>query len=439
LTDTIRQDPGSQMGKNAPFGTVERKIARRYLGAKKSEGGVAIIAWISFICITLAILALISIMSIMNGYRAKVIELTLGIEGHMYVGVAGSNIPADRIQEIEARLSALPNVKEAYEFSQNSAAISANERFAPGFIQGISYDNLMEFEEISDNVIFGSLQGFGQGWGSDHQIAIGSRLAAGLGLQAGDKIRIITPRSRSNPMTGSTPIMKSYTVGAVFESGLFKTDESTIFMELDQSQLLFADGAKSGEIQMRFDDPDRVDQMIDDVREAVGLPIFIETWRDRNVAYAVALDTEKAVMGIIFIFVVIISVFPILAAMIMLVKNKAKDIAILRTMGATRASILRIFFISGATIGFFGTLFGLVLGILFCLNIQAIQAFLEWVTQRPLFPPEVYELTGGVPAKIIWSEVIFVASCGFIISAIATFFPAFAASRTDPVEALRYE
>lgn len=424
---------------NAPFGKVERQIARRYLGAKKSEGGVAVIAAISFTCIMLAIMAMITIMSIMNGFRETLIDLYVGSQGHMYVASANPQPTPESMRALEQRLAALPQVDKAFEFSENLSGIQANGQLKVGQVIGISPENIRKFDLISTNIVHGSLDGFGQGSGAEHQIAMGVHMASSLGLNVGDRVRILSPRTRATAIGPPIPISKTYTVGAIFELGLYEADVTYIYMDLDQSNLLFSGGTKSGEIQVRLHNPDDIDKMIEPIKKAAGEPVWIQTWKDKNDTIATALRTEQVAMRMIFVLVVIISTFPILAAMIMLVKNKSKDIAILRTIGGTRASILRIFFLSGATIGFFGTLTGLILGVLICLNIHVVQSVIEGITGTQLFPPDVYQLSGGIPAKIVWTEVTAVALCGFVISAVATFFPALSAANTDPVDALRYE
>ena len=431
--------PRGHTGRNKPFGLIERRIATRYLGAKKTQGGVGLIAGISFICIMLAIAAMIIIMSIMNGFRSEVIRLTIGSQGHMYVQVADTAISPEKINQIEQRLQSIEGVEEAFEFTQDFTGVQANGTFALGQVIGIRPDELRAFELISDNITQGSLDNFGTGFGSDHQIAVGQILATGLGLSVGNRITIYSPRTRATAFSHPQPIRKTYTIGAVFQTHLVETDQTYIYMALDESTLLFKGGELSGEIQLRLDTPDNVERLDPAVRDAVQSPAFVSDWRSRNESLALALRNEQVVMRLIFMIVVIIAAFPVLSSMIMLVKNKSKDIAILKTIGVTSGGVLRIFLMSGAMIGILGTLMGLLIGTIFCLNIGVVQTSIEFVCQCELFPPEVYGLSGGIPVKMVWAEVIGVALWGFLISTAATFLPALSASRIDPVEALRYE
>jgi len=431
-------EAGHKSGKNSPFGMIERRIATRYLRAKKSQGGVGLIAAISFICIMLAIAAMIIIMSIMNGFRGEVIRLTIGSQGHIYAELADASPKAEDIRAIEARLVEIDGVDEAFQYTQDFTGVQANGVFGLGQVIGVRLENLKEFDLISNNITQGSLEGFGTGAGSDQKIAMANRLAANLGLAVGDRFTIYSTRTRTT-VTGPQPIRKNYTVGSIFSVGIIDVDLSYIYMDLDEAAVLFDAGKVSQDIQIRLDSPDQVDRMTGPVYDAMNAPAFLTTWRDRNAATATALRTEQIAMRFIFMVVVIIAAFPVLASMIMLVKNKSKDIAILRTIGVTQGGILRIFLMSGAMIGVLGTLAGLVLGILFCLNIGTIQAIIEWITKKPLFPEDVYQLAGGIPVKIVWAEVLGVAFWGFMISALATLVPALSASKIDPVDALRYE
>jgi len=425
-------------GQNKPFGMVERMIAMRYLRAKKTQGGVGLIAAISFTCIMLAIAAMIIIMSIMNGFRDDMIRLTIGSEGHMYVASSSPQPTPESVDALEKRLSTVNGVQKSFQFTQDYTGVQANGQFALAQVIGISPQNLQSYELIANSVVIGSLDFFGQGRGTENQIAIGSGLASNLGLTVGDRLLVFSARTRQT-ISGPVPVRKAYTIGAIFQVGLYQTDLSYIYMDFAQATQLFEGGRVSGEIQLRLDNPDDIDRLRNPVSSAAQEPVFIQTWKDRNATTAIALRTEQIAMRFIFMIVVIIAAFPVLASMIMLVKNKSKDIAILRTIGATKGGILRIFFMSGAMIGILGTLVGLILGILFCLNIGGVQAIIEFVTGTELFPADVYGLSGGIPAKIVWSEVFGVAFWGFVISAAATFFPAWSASKIDPVDALRYE
>ena len=427
-----------EASKVQPFGPAERKISMRYLRAKKSQGGVGLIAAISFLCIALAIAAMIIIMSIMNGFRDEVIRLTIGSEGHMFVAMAEANPSQQTIDRMEGAMNQLQGVKKAFEFNQDLAGVQANGRFSAGQVIGISPDALASFDLIADNLQVGGLSGFASGSAPDNQVIIGVNMAAQLGLTVGDKMVIFSGRTRASPVGPPKPIYKAYTIGALFSTGLYEADLTYIYMDIKESTLLFHAGKTQGTIMIRLDDADDVDRMEGPIRTAADAPIFLENWRDRKASVATALRTEQIAMRLVFMIVVIIAMFPVLAAMIMLVKNKSKDIAILRTMGATSGSILRIFLMAGAMIGVLGTFIGIMGGIIFCLNISTVQAFIEIFT-GPLFPPEIYNLQAGIPAKLVWSEVGGVAFWGFLISALATLFPALSASKVDPVEALRYE
>ncbi len=422
---------------SAPFGKFERKLAARYLGARKSEGGVGLIAVLSFLCIMLAIFAMITIMSIMNGFRETTLSLTLGTDGHMYVASAAANPPKEQINGLRDRISQVEGVKIAFPFTQHETFVQSSGRNAGAKVIGLSPEHLQELKLISESIVIGDLQGFGKGLNGGNQIIIGIGMANGLGLTVGDHLTIYSPTLKASPL-GFRPVFKGYEIAAVFKTGLYIADSANIYMPLKQSELFFEQGRAATEIQLRLYDPDMIRQLINPLREAAGEPIFIQTWEDKNAGFATALRTEQIAMRFIFGIVVIIAVFPVLAAMIMLVKNKSKDIAILRTIGATSGSVLRVFLMSGAAIGVFGTFVGVVLGILFCLNIGVVQHVIEGLTGTELFPGEAYGID-ELPAKIVPLEVFWVSFWGFLVSTAATFFPALTASKIDPVEALRYE
>ncbi|MDG1666373.1 MAG: ABC transporter permease [Hellea sp.] len=423
---------------NSPFGAIERKISFRYLRSKKNQGGVGLISLISFICIMLAIAAMIIIMSIMNGFRDEMINLTIGSEGHMFVASSNPEPNKQYIELLEKDLSSLSGIEGAFQFTQNFTGIQANSQFGLAKVIGIAPKNLKDFALVVSNIIEGSIQKPLSSLKQENMITIGLGLANSFGLKVGDSIVIYSPNSRQT-ISGPMPIKKSYTIGAIFKLGLYQADLSNIYMDIDQASLLFNKGLHSGEIQIRLTNPDELDKIRNEILNIIDKPVFIQSWKDRNASTATALRTEQIAMRFIFMVVVIIAVFPVLASMIMLVKNKSKDIAVLRTLGVSRAAILRIFFMTGVSIGSVGTFSGVLLGILFCSNVDHIQSALEFVTGVELFPEDVYQLSGGIPSKVIWVEVFGVAFWGFLISALATFFPALTASRIDPVDALRYD
>jgi len=258
---------------NKPFGAVERMIAMRYLRAKKNQGGVGLIAAISFTCIMLAIAAMIIIMSIMNGFRQDMIRLTVGSEGHMYVSSSSPRPTPESANQLERRLSNVEGVEEAFQFTQNYTGVQANGKFSLAQVIGISPENLRNYELIADSVQIGNLDFFGQGRGAENQIAVGAVLANGLGLTVGDRLLIFSPRTRQT-ITGPIPVKKVYTIGAIFQVGLYLTDQTYIYMDLNQTTQLFAGGEVTGEIQLRLEDPDALDQMHDLVSKASEEPVF---------------------------------------------------------------------------------------------------------------------------------------------------------------------
>ena len=245
----------------------------------------------------------------------------------MYVASSSPQPTPESVLALEQRLSEVGGVTDAFQFTQNYTGVQANGQFALGQVIGISPGNLRDYDLIADNILLGDLSGFGQGYGSDNQIAIGARMANGMGLTLGDRLMVLSPRVRKT-ISGDVPIRKAYTVGAIFEVGLLQTDQTYIDMDFDQATQLFEGGRVTGEIQLRLDDPDAIDRLRTPISNAAAEPVFISTWKDRNATTATALRTEQIAMRFIFMVVVIIAAFPVLASMIMLVKNKSKDIAI---------------------------------------------------------------------------------------------------------------
>ena len=419
----------------APFGLWERSIAARYLRAKRKNGGVALISAISFIGVMLAVAVLIIVMSVMNGFRAELLGRILGFNGHMYVTGPVLN-PGERDQAI-ARLKAIPGVVQVSPMVEAQALVQGRSQTAGAVVRGMSPADVRASKFISSNIKRGSLRGFGDGDYGGDVILVGDRLAAAMGVEPGDTLTLTSP-SASSTAFGSTPQSKAYTVGGIFSVGMSQFDEAYIYMPLAQAQLFFGRDQSVDKIEIKLDDPDHIAAVRPAVLNAAGPDGIVSDWRDENQAFFGALEVERTTMRLILMLIVAIAAMNIISGLIMLVKNKGRDIAILRTMGAGQGAILRIFFMSGAAIGVLGTLAGLLVGILFCTFIQPIQAFVQWVTGADVFNASIYFLS-HIPAKLDWGEVGIVTFFSVFMSFIATLPPALQASRIDPVEALRYE
>jgi lipoprotein-releasing system permease protein len=418
-----------------PFGTWERTVAWRYLRNKRKNGGVALIAIISFAAVMLAVFALITVMSVMNGFRAELLGRLLGFNGHVYAQGPLLNGP-DR-DGVIGRIKAVRGVTQAAPMVEAQAMVIGPSQVSGAIVRGVSPADLRGMKMISSNIKRGSLAGFGEGEYGGDIVLIGDRMARNLGLSVGDAITLISP---SGPATafGTSTREKDYTVGGIFSVGMSQFDESFVYMALPQAQLFFGRDTSIDYVEIKVADPDKAKDIKPIIEQASGPGAFVQDWMDKNSSYFNALQVERKVMRLILFIVVAIATLNIISALVMLVKNKGRDIAILRTIGASQASILRIFMMAGASIGLAGTVAGLLLGTLFCANITAIQNFVEWVTGTAVFSADIYFLA-HIPAKIDWSEVGVIVGISTALSVLATLLPAISASRIDPVEALRYE
>lgn len=419
----------------APFSSWERSVAARYLRAKRKNGGVALISVISFIGIMLAVAVLIIVMSVMNGFRAELLDRILGFNGHLFVTGQVLATP-DRAQVVQ-RIRAIPGVVQAIPMVEAEALVQGPASTAGAVVRGVSPADLRSMKIISGNIKQGSLQGFGDGDYGGDLIVVGSRLAASMGVEPGDVLTLTSPSAGATAF-GATPVSKAYTVAATFSVGMSEYDQSFIYMPLQQAQLFFGREDAVDKIEIQLDDPDKAAALRPEVGQAAGPQGVVSDWRDQNQAFFNALEVERNTMRLILMLIVAIAAMNIISGLIMLVKNKSRDVAILRTMGAGQGAILRIFFLAGAAIGALGTVAGLVAGVLFCAYIQQIQAFVQWVTGTDVFNADVYFLS-HIPAKLDWREVAFVSVFSLLMSFVATLPPALQAARIDPVEALRYE
>ncbi|MCM2292185.1 lipoprotein-releasing ABC transporter permease subunit [Allorhizobium sp. BGMRC 0089] len=415
-----------------PFSAFERMVAWRYLRARRKEAVISVIAGFSFIGIMLGVATLIIVMAVMNGFRTELINRILGINGHMIVQ------PIDRpftdYDELAKKFSAIPGVTLALPLVEGQTLASGKAGAGTGaLVRGIRAEDLMKLTEVSKHIKAGNMDGFDAGEG----VLIGSRMANDLGLKVGDSITLVSPEGDVTPM-GVNPRVKSYKVSGIFEIGMSEYDSSIIFMPLKEAQLYFnADGLVQS-IELFVTNPDDVDSLKPKVEEAAGRQVFITDWQSRNQTFFSALQVERNVMFMILTLIVLVAALNIISGLIMLVKDKGSDIAILKTMGATSGSVLRIFFMTGAAIGIAGTLAGVFLGVIVCLNIESIREFFSWVSGTVLFDPQLYFLS-KLPADMSFGETVSVVIMSLTLSFLATIFPAWRAARLDPVQALRYE
>jgi lipoprotein-releasing system permease protein len=413
-----------------PFAGFEWMLAGRYLRTRRREGFVSAIAGFSFLGIMLGVAALIIVLSVMNGFRKELLGKIVGINGHIFV--AALDRPLTDYAEVAERLSKLAGVRRAIPLVEGQAFASSAYNGSGVLVRGVRAADMARIDAIARNLRQGSLGGFDAGEG----VAIGKRLAEHLSLQAGDTITLATPKGEQGPF-GVVPRIKGYKVAAVFEIGMSEFDATFVFMPLAEGQAFFNREDDVTVIEVFLDDADRVDEARQAIDMAAERPVVLSDWRQRNRTFFAALEVERNVMFIILTLIVLVAALNIVSGLIMLVKDKSEDIAILRTMGATRGAIMRVFLITGASIGVFGTLAGFLLGLVFAANIQSIQEFVSWALNRQLWDPTLRFLS-QIPSEINPGEVATVLAMAGLLSLLATLYPSWRAARLDPVQALRY-
>ena len=415
----------------APFAPFEWMLSARYLRARRKEGFISVIAGFSFLGIMLGVATLIIVMAVMNGFRKELLDKILGLNGHILVQPLES--PLTDWKDVAERISQVQGIRLAAPVVDGQALASSPFNASGVFVRGIRAEDLNNLTWIAKNVRQGTLEGFDEGQG----VAIGRRLADQLTLRAGDGVTLVSPRGAVTPM-GTTPRIKVYKIAAVFEIGMSEYDAAFVFMPLTEAQAYFNRNGDVTAIEVYTSDPDKIARYRETVTEAAKRPIFIVDWRQRNATFFGALQVERNVMFLILTLIVLVAALNIVSGLIMLVKDKGSDIAILRTMGASQGSIMRIFLITGASIGVVGTFVGFLVGLAICFNIEAIRQFLSWVTSTELFDPTLYFLS-RLPAEIDFGETAAVVIMALTLSFLATLYPSWRAARLDPVDALRYE
>lgn len=415
------------------FGPFERMVAFRYLRARKAEGFISVIAGFSLAGIALGVATLIIVMSVMNGFRQELLGKILGLNGHL--GVYGASGPLTEFDAAAERVRRIPGVVQAIPIVEGQVLGTGERGGASGVLaRGMRAEDLRARPILANNIVAGSLDRFE---GND-AILIGTRLASRLGLRVGERISLVSPQGQVTAF-GTVPRVVAYTIVGLFEVGMYEYDSSYVFLPFEAAQAYFRQEGSATQVEVFVEDPTRVRSVASAIREALsGQPVRILDWQQANSSFFQAVQVERNVMFLILTLIIVVAAFNIISGQIMLVKDKGRDIAILRTMGAGQGAVMRIFMMAGASVGVLGTAAGLLVGIAFCAFIGEIQGAIEAVTGMSLFSSDVYYLS-HLPAKIDWREVAAITLFAFGMSVLVTLYPSWRASRLDPVEALRYE
>ena len=414
------------------FSKFERLVAKRYLRAKRKEGFISVITGFAFTGIALGVATLIIVMSVMNGFRHELLSRILGINGHIGI-MSPLGYPFNNYKEAVKDLAEIEHVTLVIPMIENQLLVSAGKSAEGAMVRGIEAQDILKKPILKEAFKKVNMEDF-----KGDNVVMGIRLATKMGVVPGDKITLISPNGKVTAF-GTVPRMKSYQVIGTFEAGMYEYDSNFIFMPLETAQTYFGLKGAVTHIDVTIDDESLLAPVRRGIERSVsGDGAYVYDWKQTNAAFFNAIDVERNVMFIILTLIILVAAFNIITGLIMLVKDKGRDVAVLRTMGATKGMIMRIFFMDGAFIGVVGTALGLVLGLLFCHNIEAIRQGLQALMGRDLFSAEIYFLS-KLPAKVDNMEVLTVVVISLLLSFLATLYPAYRAAKMDPVEALRYE
>lgn len=415
---------------NMPFAPFEWMIAGRYLRAQRASGFVSVIALISFLGILVGVATLIIVMSVMNGFHKELLDKIVGVNGHIFLQAADT--PLTDFDTVVANVKREKGVELAIPLVEGAAGVSSQFNQSGALVRGIREKDIEVLPGIAGHVKVGTLEGFDTSGG----VAIGQGLAESLSLRVGDTITILTAKGVETPF-GRQPRIKSYPVKAIFQIGMSQFDNLFVYMPLPEAQAFFNREKEVTVIELFLKNPDRIDQVRQSLDLAASRPMIMTDWRERNKTFFDALKVERNVMFLIVTLIVLVAALNIISGLVMLVKDKGADIAILRTMGATRGAVMRVFLITGTSIGVAGTIAGFIVGTLFALNIESIRTWLNSALHANLFPAELYFLS-KIPSVVDPGDVITVVGMTLGLSILATLYPSWRAARLDPVEALRY-
>lgn len=414
------------------FGPFERMVAARYLRARRKEGFVSVIAGFSLLGIALGVATLIIVMAVMNGFRADIMDRILGVNGHIAVyGVQESITDYDQAL---AQVRGVPGVVSAVPSVEGQVFVTGGASGGTGaLVRGLRHEDVSNTPWIASKIVEGSLSSYAAGEG----ILIGRRMALRFNVRAGDEITLISARGNVTAF-GSVPRSYAFKIAGVFDMGMSDFDSTIVFMPLTLAQTYLKHPNAITNIEVHVASPDDAQPIAQRVQQTLGPSYRVFSWEQTNGTFFNVLQVERNVMFLILSLIILVAALNIISGLIMLVKDKGRDIAILRTMGATRGMIMRIFLIAGTSVGLVGTTLGFGIGVLFCNNIEAIRRFIERLLGTELFNAEIYFLT-QMPAKMEWQETLSVVLMALVLSFGATLYPSWRAARTDPVEALRYE